>query len=115
MPSTSYTAPTNVDGNIQTFTGDTSAITVTVLDANGGAVDISAKTLQVVIEDKSFRDIETIADGAITKSTNTARFSPAAATVAREAVYSYALRDTSNGQVFAKGDLIISRAAMSGQ
>ena len=74
--------------------------------ATGAVVDPSTVTLEVFIETSDKVDVETIADGALTKvsgASGTVQFTSAAATNASEAPKRWSIRDTTTAVVYREG------------
>jgi len=114
--SSSITA--RVDGTtISYYVGEVIAQTVAVTDSSGSAVDLSAKTLQVVIDSPkaSHGDVQVIGSGSITvsgASNNQITFTNTAAVTATARTLRWALRDTANGdEVLAHGRVVVTEAA----
>lgn len=93
-----------VDGtNITLRTNATTTITVST------SADLSAKTLRIVAEDETGTDVFTVANGSITKTSNTIAFSITSGSVVRE--LQWACRDVSNGEAYLVGSMNIKHAA----
>ena len=114
--SASITARVN-GTTINYFVGEVVAQTVAITDSAGSAVDLSAKTLQVVIDSPkaSHGDVQVIASGSITvsgASNNQISFTNSAAVTATARTLRWALRDTANGdEVLAHGRVVVTEAA----
>ena len=114
--SSSITARVN-GTTISYFVGEVIAQTVAITDSAGSAVDLSAKTLQVVIDSPqgSHSDVQVIASGSITvsgASNNQITFTNSAAVTATARTLRWALRDTANGdEVLAHGRVVVTEAA----
>ena len=100
---------------ITAYVDEVSPITISaVTDAAGVAVDLSALTIAVHIEDQYRQVVETIADADIDitgDDSNNATFTPDAATVLSDRDLMWSLRDTDTGYVLAHGDLFVRYAA----
>lgn len=96
--------------DIKTFVGETRSITIFPLDEDGDSIDPSGLTLAITIEDQEGTDLETIADGSITKTSTSFTFltSTANNTVG---VYKWSCRVTGTSLVIGKGDYIVKHAA----
>lgn len=95
------------------FLNETKTFTITTLDSDGNAVDLSALTLQVVIEDcVTGTDIEVIANASITKTTTTISFATASTTNDVAGVnYRWACRRTDTNEVKMYGPYQVKVAA----
>lgn len=98
---------------IEVFTLETSTVSVAVTDSSGDAVDLEALTLEVVIEDMRTGDKSVIADGSLTKVTNTLSFAIPSAVSLTEANYEWSLRNTANDAVLVHGPFIVTYAPQS--
>ena len=112
------TAAARVDGTtVNYFIGEIISQTIAITDSAGSAVDLSAKTLQVVIDSPkaSHGDVQVIASGSITvsgASNNQISFTNSAAVTATARTLRWALRDTANGdEVLAHGRVVVTEAA----
>jgi len=93
------------------YVGETRTHTVTTLDADGAAVNCSALTLEVIIEQLDRTDVVTVANASITKTTTTVSFAVSSTYHTTEANYRWALRNTSTGGVIMFGPYVIQYAA----
>ena len=93
------------------YVGETRTHTVTTVDSDGTAVNCSALTLEIVIEQLDRTDVVTIANASITKTSTTVAFSVANTYHTTEANYSWALRRTDTGVVIMHGPYIVHYAA----
>lgn len=95
------------------YLNETRTFTITTVDSDGAAVDLSALTLQVVIEDvQSGTDIQVIANAAITKTSTTISFATALATNDVAGVnYRWACRRTDTNEVKMQGPYQVKVAA----
>jgi len=112
------TAAARVDGTtVNYFIGEIISQTIAITDSAGSAVDLSAKTLQLVIDSPkaSHGDVQVIASGSITvsgASNNQITFTNSAAVTATARTLRWALRDTANGdEVLAHGRVVVTEAA----
>ena len=85
--------------------------TVTTVDSDGAAVNCSALTLEVIIEQLDRTDVVTIANASITKTTTTVAFAVANTYHTTEANYRWALRRTDTGVVIMHGPYVVQYAA----
>lgn len=114
--SASITARVN-GTTITYFVGEIISQTVAITDSAGSAVDLSGKTLQVVIDSPkaSHGDVQVIGSGSITvsgASNNQITFTNTAAVTATARTLRWALRDTANGdEVLAHGRVVVTEAA----
>lgn len=101
--------------NITLYLNEVKATTISITDSAGTAIDLSALTLELAIEDHAGTDIQVIADADITisgDSSNNATFTNTAAVTASERVLHWALRDITTGsEVLARGLINVKRAA----
>ena len=101
--------------NITLYLNEVKATTISITDSEGTAIDLSALTLEIAIEDHAGTDIQVIADADITisgGSSNNATFTNTAAVTASERVLHWALRDITTGsEVLARGFINVKRAA----
>lgn len=109
---------TRVNGtDIAYFIGETIATTIAITDSSGAALDVSAKTLQIVIDRgrSGHTDVQVISSGSISvggASNNQVTFTNSAAVTATAGVLRWALRDTADGdRVLARGNIRVSEAA----
>lgn len=109
---------TRVNGtDIAYFIGETIATTIAITDSSGAALDVSAKTLQIVIDRgrSGHTDVQVISSGSISvggASNNQVTFTNSAAVTATAGVLRWALRDTADGdRVLARGNIRVLEAA----
>lgn len=109
---------TRVNGtDIAYFVGETISTTVAITDSAGAAVDVSAKTLRVVIDKgrSGHTDVQVIASGSITvggAGNNQVTFTNSAAVTATAGTLRWSLRDTDDGdRVLARGNVRVLEAA----
>lgn len=93
------------------YVGETRTHTVTTVDSDGTAVNCSALTLEVIIEQLDRTDVVTIANADITKTTTTVAFAVSASINKAEHQYRWALRNASTGAVIMYGPYVIQYAA----
>lgn len=94
------------DSNIKAFYDEEINIDIILVDENNDPVDITSKTLKVVIEDALGNDIELVNDVDLIKSTGNVRFTLDPSVTGTAGVYKYALRDiTSQNIVLAYGNI----------
>lgn len=93
------------------YVGETRTHTVTTVDSDGAAVNCSALTLEVIIEQMDRTDVVTIANADITKTTTTVAFAVSANINNAEHQYRWALRNASTGAVIMFGPYVIQYAA----
>lgn len=111
------TTETRINGTtINYYVGETIAQTVAITDSAGSAVDLSGKTLQVIIDSPrpSHGDVQVIANANITvsgASSNQVTFTNSAAVTASARTLRWALRDTSNNEVLGRGQVRVTEAA----
>jgi hypothetical protein len=107
--------PDRVEGTtIKVFYNELTNVSVGVTDSAGSAVDVSAKTLRFIVEDRFGNDILTIDDASITKVTSTFTIQiPQSLTDTIGANYKWALRDltSSLNTVLMHGQIIVTEAA----
>jgi len=109
---------TRVNGtDIAYFIGETIATTIAITDSSGAALDVSAKTLQIVIDRgrSGHTDVQVISSGSISvggAGNNQVTFTNSAAVTATAGVLRWALRDTADGdRVLARGNIRVLEAA----
>lgn len=99
------------------YLGETADITVSgISDSSGDAIDLTAYTLSLVIEDYDGTDVQVVAAANITvtgANHNNFHWTPSAAVTASVRQLRWALRDTANGDyVLARGTIDVQIAAM---
>ena len=104
--------PTAGIATLTAYVGETRTHTVTTIDSDGTAVNCSALTLEVVIEQLDRTDVVNIANANITKTSTTVAFAVSSSINKAEHQYTWALRNTSTGQVIMRGPYVIEYAAM---
>ena len=101
--------------NITLYLNEVKDTMISITDSEGTAIDLSALTLELAIEDHAGTDIQVIADADITisgDSSNNATFTNTAGVTASERVLHWALRDITTGsEVLARGLINVKRAA----
>jgi len=107
------TAPNRVAGTqVVTYINDISDIgPIAVSDSNGDAVDLSAYTLKVCIEQRDGTVLQNATPTVSGTGNNQIAWTPNAASVASTGTLRWSLRVVSTGQVLALGDFIIDPAA----
>lgn len=107
------TAPNRVAGTqVVTYINDTSDIgPIAVTDSNGDAVDLSAYTLKVCVEQRDGTVLHNATPTVSGTGNNQITWTPNAASVATTDYKRWSLRVVSTGQVLALGDFIIDPAA----
>jgi len=107
------TAPNRVAGTqVVTYINDTSDIgPIAVTDSNGDAVDLSAYTLKVCIEQRDGTVLHNATPTISGASSSQIAWTPNAASVASTGTLRWSLRVVSTGQVLALGDFIVDPAA----
>jgi hypothetical protein len=93
------------------YVGETRTHTVTTVDSDGAAVNCSALTLEVIVEQLDRSDVLTIVNADITKTTTTVAFTVDASINKAEHQYRWALRNASTGGVIMFGPYVIQYAA----
>ena len=107
------TAVGRVSGTTLTaYNAESVLFSVAPLDSDGNAVDTTAMTLEVVIENRAGTDVETIANANITKTATTFSFTPAVATNTAPNQYKWSCRRTDTDVVIAHGPYIVERVAI---
>ena len=106
-------APNRVAGTeVVTYISDTSSIgPIAITDADGDAVDLSALTLKICIEKVDGTILANLTPTISGVSNNQVTFTPNSDSVAKTGIYRWALRRTSNNQVYAYGDFVVDPAA----
>jgi len=107
------TAPNRVAGSqVVTYINDTSDIgPIAVSDSNGDAVDLSAYTLKVCVEQRDGTVLHNATPTVSGTGNNQIAWTPNAASVATTDYKRWSLRVVSTGQVLALGDFIVDPAA----
>ena len=107
------TAPNRVAGSqVVTYINDTSDIgPIAVSDSNGDAVDLSAYTLKVCVEQRDGTVLQNATPTVSGTGNNQIAWTPNAASVATTDYKRWSLRVVSTGQVLALGDFIVDPAA----
>jgi len=107
------TAPNRVAGTqVVTYINDTSDIgPIAVSDSNGDAVDLSAYTLKVCIEQRDGTVLQNATPTVSGTGNNQITWTPNASSVATTDYKRWSLRVVSTGQVLALGDFIVDPAA----
>lgn len=99
--------------NIHLFTKETVTVTISVVDAEGNAVDLTGRTLEIAFENIRGTDVAIVADGDITKSSNSAAFAIPSAVTNAAGDKPWSMRDTSNNAVLVRGFVQVAYAAES--
>jgi hypothetical protein len=113
-----YTQPPDrkVDNNITLLFNEIIDVDLVITDSEQNPLDITSKTLKVVIEDSLGEDIKTIADANLVKSIGNVTFTIDQDVTGSLGVYKYSLRDITNkNQVLAYGSIDVQYAAENGQ
>lgn len=87
-----------VDGTtIQLFFGEVISVAIAITDAEGDAVNLAGRTLQIVIEGRTRVDRAVIENGAISRSGSTISFFPPSGITAKVGQRRWSLRDVTTG------------------
>lgn len=92
-----------VGTNITVFYKETKTLSISVIDGDGAAVDVSAMTLTVVIEQTDKTEIAVIEDADITKVTSTASFAIPEAASDTVGNYKWSMRQATGNAVIMYG------------
>lgn len=93
------------------YVGETRTHTVTTVDDDGNAVNCSAMTLEVIVEQMDRTDVVTIPNASITKTSTTVSFAVSALSHTVEANWRWALRRTDTNVVLMHGAYVVEYAA----
>lgn len=108
----SGTVVSRTDGtNITLFTSEQTSVSIAVVDEDGTAVDLTGMVLEIVFERLDRTDVSVIADGSITRSSNTITFTVPTAVTSNESDKRWSLRNTNNDVVLLRGMVTVSYAA----
>lgn len=104
--------------SITYYIGEGKDATITVVDGDGNAIDMTLKTLVMIVENKDKTDYFTVSDTSITKTGlggNVLTITIPAASITREGSYNYSVRDAADPyRVWARGVLVIAYATQAG-
>lgn len=103
--------PTAGIATLTAYVGETRTHTVTTVDSDGTALNCSAMTLEVVIEQLDRTDVVTIANASITKTSTTVAFAVSSTYHTAESQYRWALRRTDTNLVLMLGPYVVEYAA----
>lgn len=96
------------------YIGEGKDATITVVDGDGNAIDMTAKTLEMIVEDTDKTDYFTVSDASISKGGvggNVLTITIPASSISRLGTYRYSIRDVADPyRVWARGNLIIDYA-----
>lgn len=105
-PITAVSTERAEEETLRFYVGETINATVTILDADGDAVDLSSYTLRLVFEKPDRTDLSVIESGSITVSgsgSNIITFAVPSTLTTKERMGKWSLRHTTNGMVLAGG------------
>lgn len=105
-PITAVSTDRAEEETLRFYVGETINATVTILDADGDAVDLSSYTLRLVFEKPDRTDLSVIESGSITVSgggNNIITFAVPSTLTTKERMGKWSLRHTTNGMVLAGG------------
>ena len=95
------------------FAGETVSPVITTRDASCTPVDLSSKTMKVIIQKTDGTDLQTIAAGAITVTSTSVSFQVTTATTnSAEKSVEWSLRDASTDEVYLYGTFYIQTVAI---
>jgi hypothetical protein len=107
----SSTFPLRVAGTtVVSFEGESVDVTITPTDALGQSVDTTGLTLEVTISDRAKVELETIADGDITKTSTSFTFPTSAANASAFSGGCWACRRTDTKEVISYGQYHVYHA-----
>lgn len=87
------------DSNIKLFFQEEIDVNLVLTDENNELIDVTSKTLKVVIEDALGNDVDMIANGDLIKSVGNVAFTVGTVVTENVGVYKYALRDITNKNI----------------
>lgn len=91
--------PTRIEhSDISLFFEEDLDITLPIVDANNELIDLTGKTLKIIIENALGEDLLVITDGDITKSNGNVIFHVGTEVTGKTGVYRYSVRDISGSQ-----------------
>lgn len=98
---------------LRNYVGENKTWTIATVDENGTAVDLSALSLTITIEDEDGTTVQTIATGSITKTSTSISFttSAASANAVITNTHKWACRNSSTSEVKLRGPYIVEYAA----
>jgi len=115
FPIFTKTPDRNTDNNITAFYNEEIDLDIIVTDEDDNLVDVTSKTLKIVIEDYLGNDVLSIPDSGLIKSTGNVAFNLTQSVTAIPGTYKYSLRDITNKNiVLAYGNIDIQYAAENG-
>lgn len=115
FPVFTKTPDRNTDNNITAFYNEEVDLDIVVTDEDDNLVDITSKTLKIVIEDYLGNDVLSIPDSGLIKSTGNVTFNLTQSVTSTPGTYKYSLRDITNKNiVLAYGNIDIQYAAENG-
>jgi hypothetical protein len=115
FPVFTKTPDRNTDNNIAAFYNEEVSLDIVVVDEDDNLVDITNKTLKIVIEDYLGDDVLVIPDSGLIKSTGNVTFDLTQQVTANLGTYKYSLRDITNKNiVLAYGNIDVQYAAENG-
>lgn len=82
---------------IQLDIDQSSSVAIPTLDCNGVAIDMTGRTLRLLVEDYRGADVAVIADGGITRGTGEVSFALTAAMTSKRRTLRYSLLDITGG------------------
>jgi hypothetical protein len=104
-----------VDNNLTTFYNEIVDVDLVLTNELEEPIDITSKTLKVVIEDSLGVDVATIPDSGLIKATGNVTFTLGQSVTANLGIYKYSLRDITNkNEVLAYGNIDVQYAAENG-
>jgi hypothetical protein len=104
-----------VDNNLTALYNEIIDVDLTLTNELEEPIDITSKTLKVVVEDSLGEDVVIIPDSGLIKSTGNVTFTLGQIVTANLGVYRYSLRDITNkNEVLAYGNIDVQYAAENG-
>jgi hypothetical protein len=95
---------------LELFVGEAVPVSLSLADADGNPISLAGRTLQVVLEGRRRADRQVIANGSISRTGSTIGFTVGSPTTSVEGPGSWAVRDTTSGEVLAAGVLQVKYA-----
>lgn len=91
--------PTRIqNSDIQLFCNEELQLTVPIVDANNDLIDLTGKTLKIIIENILGQDLIVVNDGDITKSSGNVIFDVGTEVTGNTGTYRYSVRDITGSQ-----------------
>jgi hypothetical protein len=109
-PVTASSGPRVQETTLELFVGESVPVSLNLTDADGNAISLAGRTLQVVLEGRRRADRQVIPNSSISRTGSTIGFTVGSPTTSVEGPGSWAVRDTTSGEVLAAGVLQVKYA-----